>query len=765
MKKKIVAMSALLTMMFCFSGCGKEETSESQGSGQEQDAGSDTSEDEKTDGNAVEETEENDDQVEEEITYISCTADELMQECVNDLDAAKAKYLDQYVEITGVLDEIEQLRAELDEHNYRYYVLSAPTISDKEFDDKMRRLQELEAAHPEYADPASPTQRVGSDISKEFKQVSHRYPMLSLGNTYSAEDVRDFYERTARLLGEPFEIVAELKFDGTSISLIYEEGVLVRAVTRGDGTRGDDVTANVRTIRSIPLRLRGDDVPAEVEIRGEVLLPWSEFDRINQERAAQEEPLFANPRNAASGTLKQLNPAIVAARRLDAYLYYVLGEELPADTHYGNLQAARRWGLKVSDAIQVCHSLDDIYTYINKWDTERKNLPVATDGIVLKVNSLRQQQALGYTAKNPRWAIAYKFQAEREETRLNSVSYQVGRTGAVTPVANLEPVLLAGTVVKRASLHNADIIEGLDLHIGDQVYVEKGGEIIPKIVGVNKDARTMMMGEKVRFITRCPECGTKLVRTEGEAAYYCPNDTGCAPQIKGRIEHFVTRKAMNVNIGPETIEDLYEVGLLKDAADLYELKMKDLIRLERRGERSARNLLESLDASKQVPFERVLFALGIRYVGESVAKRLAQAFRSMDALQAATFEQLVATEDIGERIAQSLVDYFAKEANLTLIRRLASYGLQMERAEEEAGARSEKLKGQIIVISGTFAHHSRDEYKALIEQHGGKNSGSISGKTSFILAGENMGPAKMEKAAQLGIRLLNEDEFLKLLED
>ena len=664
-----------------------------------------------------------------------------------------------------VKDEIEQLRAELDEHNYRYYVLSAPTISDKEFDDKMRRLQELEAAHPEYADPASPTQRVGSDISKEFKQVSHRYPMLSLGNTYSAEDVRDFYERTARLLGEPFEIVAELKFDGTSISLIYEEGVLVRAVTRGDGTRGDDVTANVRTIRSIPLRLRGDDVPAEVEIRGEVLLPWSEFDRINQERAAQEEPLFANPRNAASGTLKQLNPAIVAARRLDAYLYYVLGEELPADTHYGNLQAARRWGLKLSDATQVCHSLDDIYTYINKWDTERKNLPVATDGIVLKVNSLRQQQVLGYTAKNPRWAIAYKFQAEREETRLNSVSYQVGRTGAVTPVANLEPVLLAGTVVKRASLHNADIIEGLDLHIGDQVYVEKGGEIIPKIVGVNKEARTMMIGEKVRFITRCPECGTKLVRTEGEAAYYCPNDTGCAPQIKGRIEHFVTRKAMNVNIGPETIEDLYEVGLLKDAADLYELKMKDLIRLERRGERSARNLLESLDASKQVPFERVLFALGIRYVGESVAKRLAQAFRSIDALQAATFEQLVATEDIGERIAQSLVDYFAKEANLTLIRRLASYGLQMERAEEESGARSEKLKGQIIVISGTFAHHSRDEYKALIEQHGGKNSGSISGKTSFILAGENMGPAKMEKAAQLGIRLLNEDEFLKLLED
>ena len=455
----------------------------------------------------------------------------------------------------------------------------------------------------------------------------------------------------------------------------------------------------------------------------------------------------------------------MAARRLDAYLYYVLGEELPADTHYGNLQAARRWGLKVSDAIQVCHSLDDIYTYINTWDTARKNLPVATDGIVLKVNSLRQQRALGYTAKNPRWAIAYKFQAEREETRLNSVSYQVGRTGAVTPVANLEPVLLAGTVVKRASLHNADIIEGLDLHIGDQVYVEKGGEIIPKIVGVNKEARSMLIGEKVRFITRCPECGTPLVRTEGEAAYYCPNDTGCAPQIKGRIEHFVTRKAMNINMGPETVEDLYEAGLLHNAADLYELQMHDLVRLERRGERSARNLLDSLEASKQVPFERVLFALGIRYVGESVAKRLVQAFHSMEALRAATFEQLVATEDVGERIAQSLVDYFANETNQILIQRLASYGLRMESAEEEASTKSEKLKGQTVVISGTFSHHSRDEYKVLIEQHGGKNSGSISSKTSFILAGENMGPAKMEKAAKLGICLMHEEEFLKLLED
>ena len=665
----------------------------------------------------------------------------------------------------SVKEQIEALRKELEQHNYNYYVLSAPVISDQEFDAKMKALQELEAAHPEFYDANSPTQRVGSDLTKDFVQVTHRYPMLSLGNTYSEEDVRDFYERVARSLNEPFEIVAELKYDGTSISLTYEKGELTRAVTRGDGTKGDDVTANVRTIRSVPLRLHGSDYPDVVEIRGEILLPWAEFDRLNKEREEQEEPLFANPRNAASGTLKQQNPTIVAARKLDAYLYYVLGEDLPSDTHYGNLEAARRWGLKISDAIQVCHSLEDIYAYIHKWDAGRHNLPVATDGIVLKVNSLSQQRYLGFTAKNPRWAIAYKFQAERAETRLNSVSFQVGRTGAVTPVANLEPVLLAGTIVKRASLHNADIIAGLDLHIGDEVYVEKGGEIIPKIVGVNKEARTFLLGDKVRFITRCPECGTPLVRTEGEAAYYCPNDTGCAPQIKGRIEHFVTRKAMNINMGPETVEDLYEAGLLHNAADLYELQMHDLVRLERRGERSARNLLDSLEASKQVPFERVLFALGIRYVGESVAKRLVQAFHSMEALRAATFEQLVATEDVGERIAQSLVDYFANETNQILIQRLASYGLRMESAEEETGTKSEKLKGQTVVISGTFSHHSRDEYKVLIEQHGGKNSGSISSKTSFILAGENMGPAKMEKAAKLGIRLMHEEEFLKLLED
>lgn len=665
----------------------------------------------------------------------------------------------------SVKEQIEALRKELEQHNYNYYVLSAPVISDQEFDAKMKALQELEAAHPEFYDANSPTQRVGSDLTKDFVQVTHRYPMLSLGNTYSEEDVRDFYERIARSLNEPFEIVAELKYDGTSISLTYEKGELTRAVTRGDGTKGDDVTANVRTIRSVPLRLHGSDYPDVVEIRGEILLPWAEFDRLNKEREEQEEPLFANPRNAASGTLKQQNPAIVAARKLDAYLYYVLGEDLPSDTHYGNLEAARRWGLKISDAIQVCHSLEDIYAYIHKWDAGRHNLPVATDGIVLKVNSLSQQRYLGFTAKNPRWAIAYKFQAERAETRLNSVSFQVGRTGAVTPVANLEPVLLAGTIVKRASLHNADIIAGLDLHIGDEVYVEKGGEIIPKIVGVNKEARTFLLGDKVRFITRCPECGTPLVRTEGEAAYYCPNDSGCPPQIKGKIEHFVTRKAMNINMGPETVEDLYEAGLIKNAADLYELKINDLLHLERWAEKSARNLLESLRQSKQVPFERVLYALGIRYAGETVAKRLAQAFHSMDKLEKASWEELIAVDEIGERIAQSVMDYFANEQNRELVERLTNYGLQMEISEEALANRSERLKGLTIVISGTFSQHSREEYKSLIEKHGGKNSGSVSGKTDYILAGENMGPAKLEKAAKLGVKIIHEDEFLKLIEE
>ena len=662
-----------------------------------------------------------------------------------------------------VKDKIKALREALEQHNYNYYVLSAPTISDREFDEMMKELQVLEESHPEYADPHSPTQRVGSDLSKEFEQVVHKYPMLSLGNTYSEDEVKDFYERIARDLNEPFEIVAELKYDGTSIWLTYGDGRLVRAVTRGDGTRGDDVTANVKTIRSVPLKLMGDRYPATFEIRGEILLPWAEFDRLNKEREEQEEPLFANPRNAASGTLKQQNPAVVAARKLDAYFYYLLGEELPAETHFDNLEAARSWGFKIPNVIRVCNSLEDIYGYIAYWDVERKNLPVATDGIVLKVNSLRQQRNLGFTAKSPRWAIAYKFQAERAVTRLNSVSFQVGRTGAVTPVANLEPVLLAGTTVKRASLHNADIIEGLDLHLGDKVFVEKGGEIIPKIVGVDVEARGLLVGDKVRFIRSCPECGTPLMRPEGEAAHYCPNEAGCPPQIKGKIEHFVTRRAMNINMGPETVEDLYEAGYIKDTADLYTLEIADLLRLERWADKSARNLMASLEESKQVPFERVLYGLGIRFVGETVAKRLVSAFHSMEQLEQASFEDLTAVDEIGERIARSIIAYFADERNRTLVNRLKEYGLQMSVPEEKLANRSEKLKGLSIVISGTFAKHSRDEYKAMIEQHGGKNSGSVSGKTDYILAGDNMGPAKLEKAAKLGVKIINEDEFLNMI--
>ena len=663
-----------------------------------------------------------------------------------------------------IADRIKALREELERHNYDYYVLSSPTISDFEFDRKMRELQDLEAAHPEYFDPHSPTQRVGSDLTKNFDQVVHKYPMLSLGNTYSKEEVRDFYERVGRSLNEPFEIVAELKYDGTSISVTYKEGRLSQAVTRGDGVRGDDVTANVKTIRSVPLKLRPGSYPDEFELRGEILLPWSEFDRLNKEREEQEEPLFANPRNAASGTLKLQDPKIVASRKLDAYFYYLLGESLPEEGHYENLQEVRSWGFKVSDAMRKCHDLQEIYDFIDYWDVERKNLPVATDGIVLKVNSLRQQRNLGYTAKNPRWAIAYKFQAERAVTTLREVSYQVGRTGAITPVANLDPVLLAGTVVKRASLHNADIIANLDLHIGDQVFVEKGGEIIPKIVGVDVDYRAANpVGEKVQFISHCPECGTALVRPEGEAAHYCPNETGCPPQIKGRIEHFVTRKAMNVNIGPETIEDLYEKGLVRDIADLYTLRMEDLLSLERWAEKSARNLLKSLDESKSVPFERVLYGLGIRYVGETVAKRLASVFHSIGQLREASFETLVGVDEIGERIAQSVLDYFKDERNVRIVERLESYGLKMAIDESVLANKSDKLKGLTIVISGTFARHSRDEYKAMIEQHGGKNTGSISKKTNYLLAGENMGPAKLEKATALGIKILSEDEFLNLL--
>ena len=665
--------------------------------------------------------------------------------------------------MNGIENKIKSLREELEQHNYRYYVLSMPTISDKQYDEMMKELQFLEEQHPAFFDPHSPTQRVGSDLSKEFEQVPHRYPMLSLGNTYSREEVRDFYERTARTLNEPFEIVAELKYDGTSISLIYEDGRLMQAVTRGDGIRGDDVTANVRTIRSIPLKLHGKDYPQRFEIRGEIVLPWTEFERLNKEREAQEEPLFANPRNAASGTLKQQNPQIVAARRLDAYLYYMLGEELPADEHYGNLQKARTWGFKVSEELRVCRNLQDINDYIAYWDVGRKNLPVATDGIVLKVNSLKQPRFLGHTAKSPRWAISYKFQAERAETRLTSVSYQVGRTGVVTPVANLDPVQLAGTVVKRASLHNADIIAGLDLHIGDRVYVEKGGEIIPKIVGVNTEARPMLMGDKVTFIHHCPECRTALIRPEGEAAHYCPNERTCPPQVKGKIEHFVTRKAMNINMGPETVEDLYHAGYVRNVADLYTLRTVDLLRLERWAEKSAQNLMDSLEASKQVPFERVLYGLGIRYVGETVAKRLAYAYGSMEHLEQASLESLIQTDEIGERIAQSVIDFFADERNRNMIDRLKEYGLQMALQEDAPATRSEKLNGLAFVISGTFTRHSRDEYKAMIEQNGGKNTGSISGKTDYLLAGANMGPAKLAKAEKMGIKIINEEEFLNIL--
>lgn len=662
-----------------------------------------------------------------------------------------------------VKEKIDRLRAELHQHNYNYYVLNAPEISDKEFDDLMRELQDLEKEHPEYQDDNSPTMRVGSDLNKNFTQVAHKYPMLSLGNTYSESEVTDFYERVKKALNEDFEICCELKYDGTSISLTYEDGKLVRAVTRGDGEKGDDVTDNVKTIRTIPLVLHGD-YPKSFEIRGEILMPWVVFEELNREKEAREEPLFANPRNAASGTLKLQNSAIVASRKLDAYLYYLLGEELPCDGHYENLQAAASWGFKTSEHTRKAHSLEEVFEYINYWDTERKNLPVATDGIVLKVNSLRQQKNLGFTAKSPRWAIAYKFQAERALTRLNRVTYQVGRTGAVTPVANLDPVQLSGTIVKRASLHNADIIEGLDLHIGDMVYVEKGGEIIPKITGVDKDARSMLIGEKVKFITHCPECGSKLIRFEGEAAHYCPNETACPPQIKGKIEHFISRKAMNIDgLGPETVDMFYRLGLIKDTADLYQLKTDDIKNLERMGEKSAENIVNGIAASKEVPFERVLFALGIRFVGETVAKKIAKPFTDIEELENADLEKLKNIDEIGEKIAQSIITYFSNPANRELVERLKSNGLQLHRTEEDLSGYTDKLAGQSIVISGVFTHHSRDEYKEMIEKNGGKNVGSISSKTSFILAGENMGPAKLEKAQKLGVKIMSEDEFLALL--
>ena len=667
------------------------------------------------------------------------------------------------------MNEIHQkilhLRKQLHQYNYEYYVLSQPTISDIEFDFLLKNLQALEELHPEYYDSNSPTQRVGSDSTTSFVQVSHQYPMLSLSNTYSEGEVRDFYERVSKSIDEPFELVCELKFDGTSISLIYENGVLKQAITRGDGEKGDDVTNNVKTIRTIPLVLHGNQYPAFFEVRGEIVMPWEVFDMLNKEREEQDEPLFANPRNATSGTIKLQNSSLVAKRNLDAYFYAVLGNNLPANTHYDNLLRAREYGFKVSTNTKKCSSLQEVLEYIEYWDIARKQLPVATDGIVIKVNSLTQQRFLGLTAKSPRWAIAYKFQAEKAVTRLNSVSYQVGRTGAVTPVANLDPVLLSGTIVKRASLHNASIIASLDLYVGDSVFVEKGGEIIPKITGVDLDAR-ILIGSKIQFITHCPECGSKLVNLPGEAAHYCPNEDDCPPQIKGKIEHFVSRKAMNIDgLGKETIDLLYQQGLVKKVSDLYDLSAEQLSVLERLGEKSANNIIEAIEHTKQIPFERVLFALGIRFVGETVAKKLAMAFHSIDKIQEASIQELVEVDEIGERIAQSVYEYLHNNKHQQLIQKLKDYGLQFTLAEDKLALKSTILAGKKFVISGTFSQFSRDELKDLIENNGGKNIGSVSSQVDFIVAGDNMGPAKLAKAQKLNITILTEQEFMAMLEN
>lgn len=661
------------------------------------------------------------------------------------------------------LQQITDLRNELHKHNYKYYVLNAPEISDEQFDLLMHTLEALEAKHPECFDPNSPTQRVGSDVNSEFSQVEHRYPMLSLANTYNEQEVADFYNSIKKLLnGEAFEICCELKYDGLSISLLYENGKLIRAITRGDGVRGDDVTANVKTIKSIPLVLQGDDYPNVFEMRGEILMPWKVFEKLNKERELAEEPLFANPRNAASGTLKSLKSSLVSKRSLDAYLYYMLGEELPSATHYGNLEKAKTWGFKIGEGIKKVKTLQEIYDFIAYWDTERKNLPVATDGIVLKVNAIEQQKQLGYTAKSPRWAIAYKFKAERELTQLESVSYQIGRTGAVTPVANMSPVQLAGTIVKRATLNNADFITSLDLHINDYVYVEKGGEIIPKIVGVDATKRSLN-ATPIRFIDKCPECGTPLIRYEGEAAYYCPNEDGCSPQIKGKIEHFISRKAMNIDsLGPETIDEYYRKGLITNIASLYFLRLEDINDGGKRN-KSAQKVIQAIEKSKAVPFERVLFALGIRFVGETSARLIARKFTSIEMLKSATIEQLMQVDGVGEVIAKSIKAYFLNEKNVEIVSQLEAMGVQMAIKEDETKPTSTLLQDLSIVISGVFTHHSRDEYKAIIEQHGGKNVGSISSKTSFILAGDNMGPSKLQKAEKLGIKIMNEEEFLSML--
>ena len=666
-------------------------------------------------------------------------------------------------------EEIVALRRELEEANYQYYVLNAPAMSDYDFDQKLRRLQDLESAYPDMFDPKSPTQHVGSDLNTEkgkrkgekgkgFEQVSHRYPMLSLSNTYSQEEVEDWL----RKLPNNVEIVCELKFDGLSISLWYEHGILTKALTRGDGVKGDNVVENIRTISSIPQRI--DSHHSFVELRGEVLLPWEAFERLNKEREAQEEPLFANPRNAASGTLKLQNANEVAKRGLDCYLYYMLGDELPTNTHYDRLQLAKNWGFPISNAVKVCHSLDEVMAYIHYWDIERKNLPVATDGIVLKVNDLMQQENLGYTAKSPRWAIAYKFPAEKQLTRLNAITYQVGRTGVVTPVANLEAIQLSGTTVQRATLHNEDFIRQLDIREGDMVWVEKGGEIIPKVIG-REEKHDEARGEEYTFPTNCPECGARLVRMEGEAAWRCPNDATCPPQIKGKIEHFVSRKAMNIDgLGSETIDLLYSQGLLKNIADIYELTIEDIAKQERLGEKSAQNILAGIEVSKQVPWARVLFALGIRMVGETTAKKIARRFPCIDQLQWATLEQLISIDDVGEQIARNVIGYFNELTNLEIIHRLRQAGVQMESQEEEQQPQSNILQGKSIVISGVFIHHSRDEYKAMIESHGGKNVGSVSKKTSFILAGENMGPEKRKKAQDLGVELISENDFLQMIQ-
>lgn len=661
-------------------------------------------------------------------------------------------------------DRILSLRKELHEHNRRYYVLNQPIISDQQFDFMMHELQELEARHPELADPNSPTQRVGSDLNQQFKQVAHKYPMLSLANTYNADDVREWYNQVTKGLdGQPFEVCCEMKYDGLSISLTYEHGKLIRAVTRGDGVQGDDVTNNVRTINSIPLQLSGDNYMDSFEIRGEILLPWDNFQRLNAEREDAGEMPFANPRNAASGTLKSQSSRVVAERGLDAYLYYIIGDDLPCDGHYENLEMARQWGFKISNGMKKVDSLQGILDYIEYWDTKRKDLPVATDGIVLKVNSLHQQRLLGSTAKSPRWAIAYKYKAERACTPLLDVSYQVGRTGAITPVANMEPVQLAGTTVRRATLNNEDFISSFDLHLGDYVYVEKGGEIIPKIVGVDT-SRRKADAKPVRFITHCPECGAELVRYEGEVAHYCPNDSQCPPQIKGRIEHFIARKAMNImTLGPETVDDYFQRGLIHNIADLYDLTVQQIDPSGNK-RKSAWNVIKAIEDSTKVPFERVVFALGIRFVGVTTAKLLARHFRDIDSLMNASLEHLLEVEGVGLVIAESIIRYFHDETNLSILQRLRDKGLQMRLSEEVTASQSDLLKGKSVVISGVFSHHSRDEYKTIIEQHGGKNVGSISSKTSFILAGDNMGPSKLQKAKSLGIEIVNENQFLEMIE-